>query len=302
MSLNFNKKEQEYGYLAVGNEENNFGVLNEKAHNYFRQIQRIIYNKHNDGDKDQKRLMVGAQGCLERLESILILSNRLDVYNKSVCNQQHPSPGSFVGFKITNAMFDFESILFHSRALLDRITFFISKQIYNQDCDKPNKIINVLNNFVKNDNRASQAIQIVDDSMPAFLGLIIDNDNEKSLRSHLIHKSTIGENTTCVFTIHSAPGNKVLRFDYEVKGYPIIGSSWELSKFIPFYSLNLLGIYIGCDKTIALHDCIPIWKNNLIHFSNLIDETESGPKFSTVKMNPSGFEVNTSFLKPSILS
>jgi len=247
--------------------------------------------------------MVSAQGCLERLEAFLVQSKRLSEHNKSVCNQPAPPPGSMEAFRDTTAIFDFETLLFHSRALLDRITFFITKQIYNQNCDRPNKIKNVLSNFIKKDGRASRAIQIIDEVMPTFSGLIVDGEKGvKSLRSHLIHKSTSGESTTCAFTIHSAPENKVIRFDYEIKGYPIIYSAWELSKCIPFISLNLLGIYVGYDIAITLNECIPIWENNLKCFSHFIDETGSGPKFSTIKMHPSGIEIKTRCLKPSVLS
>lgn len=303
MSFDFNKKGQKYEFAAFANDKTDFGVLSEKAFKYFCELQNIISKTHQHGDEAQKRLMVGAQGCLERLEAFLVQSNRLSEHNKSVCNQPSPPPGSMVAFRDTTAIFDFETLLFHSRALLDRITFFITKQIYNQNCDKPNKIKNALNNFIKKDGRASQAIQIIEEAMPSFWGLIVDTENgAKSLRSHLIHKSTSGENTTCAFTIHSAPENKVIRFDYEVKGYPIIGSAWELSKYIPFISLNLLGIYVGHDIGIALNECIPIWQNNLKCFSQFIDASASGPTFSIIKMHPSGIEINTRHLKQGVLS
>jgi hypothetical protein len=303
MSFDFNKKGQKYGFVAFANDKTDFGVLSEKAFKYFCELQNIISKKHQHGDEAQKKLMVGAQGCLERLEAFLVQSNRLSEHNKSVCNQPSPKPGSMVAFRDTTAIFDFETLLFHSRALLDRITFFITKQIYNQNCDKPNKIKNVLNNFIKKDGRARQTIQIIEEAMPSFWGLIVDTENgAKSLRSHLIHKSTSGENTTCAFTIHSTPENKVVRFDYEVKGYPIIGSTWGLSKYIPFMSLNLLGIYVGHDIGIALNECIPIWENSLKCFSQFIDASASGPTFSIIKMHPSGVEINTRRLKQSVLS
>jgi hypothetical protein len=303
MSFDFNKKGLKYKFEAFASDKTNFGVLGENAFTYFCELQKIISETHQHGNVTQKRSMVGAQGCLERLEAFLVQSKRLSEHNQSVFNHPAPPSGGMAAFRDTTAIFDFETLLFHSKALLDRITFFIAKQIYNQNCDKPNKIKNVLNDFIEKDERASRAIQIIDEAMPIFCGLIVDAENEvKSLRSHLIHKSTSGESTTCVFTIHSTPENKVIRFDYEIKGYPIIGSAWELSKYIPFISLNLLGIYVGYDIVIASNECIPIWKNNLKCFSHFIDESARGPRFSIIKMHPSGFEINTRHLKRSILS
>jgi len=303
MSFDFNKKGQKYEFAAFANDKTDFGVLSETALNYFCELQKIISKTHQHGDDTQKRLMVGAQGCLERLEAFLVQSKRISEHKKSVCSQPAPHPGSMVAFRDTTAIFDFETLLFHSRALLDRITFFIAKQIYNQNCDRLTRIKNVLNNFIEKDGRASRSIQIIDESMPTFYGLIVDTENGgKSLRSHLIHKSTGGESTTCAFTIHSAPENNVIRFDYEIKGYPIIGSAWELSKYIPFISLNLIGIYVGYDIAITLNECIPIWENNLKCFSRFIDESANGPTFSIIKMNPSGIEINKRHLKQSVLS
>ena len=123
MSFDFNKKGQKYGFVAFANDKTDFGVLSEKAFKYFCELQNIISKKHQHGDEAQKKLMVGAQGCLERLEAFLVQSNRLSEHNKSVCNQPSPTLGSMVAFRDTTAIFDFETLLFHSRALLDRITF-----------------------------------------------------------------------------------------------------------------------------------------------------------------------------------
>jgi hypothetical protein len=303
MSFDFNKKGQTYEFAAFEDDKGNFGVLSEAASKYFWQLQSAISKTHQQGDEAQKRLMIGAQGCLERLEAFVVQSNRMRLHHKSVCSQPSPPPGSMVAFRDTIAVFDFEALLFHSRALLDRITFFITKQIYNQVCDKPTKMRNVLNNFMKKDERVSRALQVIGEAMPSLYGLIIDTESgEKSLRSHLIHKSTSGENSTCTFTIHSAPGNKAIRFDFEVKGNPIIGSAWKLSKYVPFLALNLLGIYLNLEDGVTLDQCTPIWKNELKCFTQLIDESESGPEFTMMKMNPSGIEINTRHLKEGVLS
>jgi hypothetical protein len=303
MNFDFNKKAQTYKCAAFADDESDFGVLGEAPFKYFWQLQRVISKAHQQGDEAQKRLMVGAQGCLERLQAFLVQSNRMRLHHESVCSQPSPPPGSMVAFRKTIAVFDFEALLFHSRALLDRITFFITKQIYCQICDKPTKMRNVLTNFMKKDERVGRALQVIDEAMPSLYGLIVDTEGgEKSLRSHLIHKSTSGENSTCAFTIHSAPGNRAIRFDFEVKGNPIIGSAWRLSQYVPFLALNLLGTYLSLEGGVTLDQCTPIWKNELKCFTQFIDESESGLKFTMIKMNPSGVEINTRHLKEAVLS
>ena len=162
---------------------------------------------------------------------------------------------------------------------------------------------NVLENFTKKDIRAALAIQVIEKTMPSLYGLIIDaEDGEKSLRSHLIHKSTSGENSTCTFTIHSAPKNKVIRFDFEIKGRPIIGSSWVLSKYITFIGLNLLGIFLDFENVLSLDECTPLWNNKLKCFTRLIAKSKKGLNFSMIKTHPSGVEIFTRTLNKSVLS
>ena len=302
MSFDFNKKGQKFGFVAAANDKSNFGVLGIEAVKYFCELQNTISKTHQHGDAKQKRLMVGAQGCLERLEAFLVQSQRLSEHNNRVCQQEAPPPGNMAAFRDTTAIFDFETLLFHARALLDRTTFFIAKQIYNQDCDRPNKLKNVLENFCEKDHRATSAIILLDETIPKFSGLIIDSEKGKSLRSHLIHKSTSGENTTCAFTIHTSPQSQVIRFDHEIKTYPLIGSAWVLSNYVPYFVINSLAIYLNFKVGITLDECRPLWKNQLVCFSQQIDPSGNGPKFSIVKMHPSGFEIISRNLNPSILS
>ncbi len=302
MSFDFNKKGQTYGFEAHAGDKSDFGVLREKAFCHFSELQSMISSKHQHGDEKIQKLMVGAQGCYERFEAFLVQSQRLANHSISVLKQKAPEPGSMVAFRDTLAVYDFEALLFNSRALLDRISFFIAKQIYNQDCDKPNKLKNVLENFIQKDSKARQAIEIIDEAMPVFIGLVIDSENgQKSLRSHLIHKSTSGENTTCAFTIHSAPNDQVIRFDHEINGFPLIGSAWLISKYIIYFSINLLGIYLEIDFVLPIDECTPRWDNNLKCFSRFIDETNIGPPFSMIKMNPSGVNIFKRHLRPEVL-
>lgn len=302
MSFDFNEKGKQYKYTAGENDKTNYDVLGISASDFFHKLQKIVSITHQNGDAHQKILMIGAQGCLERLTGFLIQSQRLSKHNENIHNQTAPPPGAMTAFRNNEALFDFETLLFHARALIDRITFFIAKQIYNQACDKPNKLKNVLINFIGKDSRANAAINYLDETIPIFRGLIIDSDTDKSLRSHLIHKSTSGESMTCAFTIYTSQNKKVLRFDYEINTYPLIGSAWLLSNYVPYLSLNMLAVYLGYNSELKIDECIPMWENNLICFSKQIDQTGSGPLFSMIKINPSGFELISKNLKQSILS
>lgn len=302
MDFNFTKEGKQYDFHAVTPKRSDFNALGDKAARYLAKLEQIISEKHQEEDNTQKQLMISSYGCIERLTAFLLQSKRLAQHAQEIYKQSSPRPGEMLAFIRNEVLFDFESLIFHARALLDRLTFYLAKQFYNQDCSRLNKLRNVLDNFKQKDPRVQQALSIVDESLPHFSGLLIDTeDNVKSLRSGLIHKSTTWETTTCVFTFHSLPDGRAIRFDYEIQQYPLIGSAWLLSKYVPFFALNILGIYMGAEYLLPLKECEPIWENRLSHFSYYLDPTSSGPRFSIVKMNPSGADIITKLLKPSVL-
>ncbi len=301
MDSDYNKNGVQYRYIAVAPEKPDIRVLGDNAINYVIRLKKIIANKHYNGDNPQKNQMVSLNGCIERLIAFLFQSYRISQYALEIYKRTSPPPKVMSAFVHDKVLFDFESLLYHGRALLDRITFYLSKQVYNQDCDVFNKLSNVLKNFEHRDSRIPYALKLINESLPAFQGLLIDaNNGRKSLRSRLIHKSTTGESTTCAFTIHTLSDGSIIRFDYELMEYPLVANAFTLTKYVSYFTLNIIGKYLEYNKNLKLEDCNPTWENRLIHFSSFVDPTSTGPKFSIVKMNPSGFSLKTNNLKQNI--
>ncbi len=297
----FTKKDQNFYYKAVGQNINEHKILNTDASTVFNNLYKEISRQHSQNETNKSRL-ISFHGCIERLRSCLLYSKRLSKHHIDICNQKMPEPGGLIAYDWNTARFDFESFIFHSRALLDRLTFLICKQIYNQDCDKFNKIIKCLKNSVKSDKKVERTLEIIEQCFDSFEGLLFDKNNEKSLRSSLIHKSTISENTICAFTFHCLSNSEIIRFDYEIKEYPLFGSTWNITKYISFLTLNLLGIYLDISDTVSFDQCNPLWENKFIHFSKYIKNDENSINLSIVKMNPSGFEIQTEKLDKSVLN
>jgi len=299
--MNFNKEGVEYKYVAIGQERPDINILKSQAIEFIINLKALISKKHQDEDLLQKKKMSSLHGCIVRLKGILRQSERLAQYCQEIYNLKLPNQKSFTAFTHDYALFDFESMLFQARSLLDRITFYISKQQYNQDCDTFNKLKNVLENSVKRDLMVQQLIELIDKTTPIFSGLLIDSNNKKSLRSDLIHKSTIGERSSSGFGINIISEHKVIRFDHEIKKYPLMGSAWLLTKYITFFTLNVLSLVLEYNKKILIEDCEPTWKNNFIHFSSFLDPSLQGPRLSIIKLTASGFEIKTRNLKPNVL-
>lgn len=303
MNFNFNKKGVDYKYTAIGQESPNVKILKQPALEYIKVLKRIISKEHENGDVNKKNQMISLLGCYERLEGFLHQSYRLSIYANKIYLFPSYGPGTTCSHRENFALYDYELLLFQGRAILDRLTFYISKQVYNQDCSRFDKLSNVLGDFLKKDKRAKTAIDLIEDSTSFFKGLLIDGENyKKSLRSRLIHKSTIGESLTCVFTIHTLPDGRVIRFDYEVLEYPLFGSTWILTKYIAYFCLNIIGLYLNHDKRIDIKECEPIWENKFAHFSSFIENKHKGIEFSIINMNPSGFELITRKLNLRVLN
>ena len=306
MSFDFNKEGNQYQFLA-GAERPDFIVLGKAATKYLDELNGLISQRHETGDDEEKRLMVSASGCLKKLDAFFLqswrLAQRIPRILQRILEKPPMQPGTMIGLRDIKALTDFESLLFHGRALLDRLTFYLAKQNYNQDCDKFNKLRNVLANIGKKDERAQSALKIIDESLPSIRGLLIDSeDGKKSLRSTLIHKSTTVENTSCDFTIHALSGGGQIRFDSEIMQFPLMGSAWSLTKYVPFLTLNLLGIYLEHATTLPLYQCNPTWENPFVHFSGHIDPDRKGQIISLVKMHPSGFEIiSEQHLQPDVV-
>jgi hypothetical protein len=305
MDFNFNRRGSNYAFGAIGQSRRDFGALGERTSEYLNEVVKTIAETYEKTGETDRKLMISANGCVERLLAFLLQAKRIVLHAEQICKQGAEQPTDGVAMMVLNpneVLFDFESLLFQGRALLDRLTFFLANQIYGQDCDRFNKLVKILENFKQKDPRAVAALTVIGECFAAMKGLLVDSDDgKKSLRSDLIHKSTAGERTRYAFVLHFLSKKQIIRFDYEVEGYPLIGSAWTLSKYVPYLVLNCLGIYLHRPSLLAMTECEPTWKNRFVHFSKFVDSTSAGPEFSAAKMNPSGFEIMTTRLKPSVL-
>ena len=300
MEGDFNVKGKQYSFIAKGEDRPDFEALRPKAFNLFFTLQNTVSQGYSQVDESQKKFLNDVFACSQRLAAFLYHSNRFSTHVKSL-HALAPRPGELVFHSIDEVCIDFESFLFLARATLDRLSFFVACRVYNQpNSDKFSKLKNVLENFIKKDERATKAIEIINESLPVLSGLIVDSPDTQALRSALIHRRSIGEITSVGFTVHGLPDGRLLYFDCELQNRPVIGSAEKLFKYVVYVNLNLLGIYAGLSGSVSLNDCSPSWTHNIVHYTQLIDQTERGPRFSIVKAFPDGIKILTHHLKPEV--
>jgi hypothetical protein len=301
MCTDFNQKGKMIGIEALKSDRAYYSLLNDEVKLFIETIGSEI--AAGDQDRRTNYLAVGASGCLERLSSCFLQLYRLAMHEKEIKEQAPQQPGEMVGLRKVEALFDFEALLFHSRSALDRISFFIAKQVYRQDCDKFTKLGRVLSNFEKKDTKAKRLIEIISEASKIFEGVVINSlSGQKSLRSHLIHKSTAAENSTVSFTLYCLPNQRRLAFDCILNGYPLFGTAKRLCEGLSFLVLNALSIYVGGNKILPIENCKMAWENNMVDFQEFQTNDENGKRFSLWATSPSGIWIKSVVLTSMIMS
>ncbi len=324
MNFDYNVKDKNYRYTAISGEKFKSKYLDEVVINFIIKLEKILSESYNTGNLVQKKHMECLMGCIERLKALLRISDQIAeksifIVSSLLSNLPHNAkfivkiPVSTSGFLAAHnddeILFLFETILFHGRALLDRLTFYICKQIYKQDCDKFNKLSNVIKgNSKEGENRKEKALKVIKETALNIEGLLIDKNKntQKSLRSSLMHRQTMGEMTRSTFVLSSPQNNRYFVFDHEIEsnsglGYPVIGSIWNLSKYLTYLTLNLISVYLKFNEDLPLEKCNPLWENPYVHLSQYISNSPNDPKISVIKMNPSGFDIISFYCKHEIL-
>lgn len=289
MSGDFNKLGEQYKYLAVRGNPSHYGTLQKPGAQYWEALERHLCERWKDDVESQE--LARWTACLEGLRPVCMQSARIQRHGVSL-GQLVPEPLALAGLSGVEALADFEAFLYFSRSALDRLTFAIAKQTYGQDCEKIQKLPNVLKNYSKKEQRANVAINTIEASLDHFRGLLIDYlDGRTGLRSLLAHSRTTGEALTSVFCVHHFRRGKVLRFDLELDGFGVLNSTLSLTQHVAYVLLRLVGLYTDYQQQLTHKDCLPAWETKAVVLSKFIDKKNAGEKFSTLIMRPCGFRI-----------
>ena len=247
-----------------------------------------------------KDIAEAARGCFERFRGCMLCIWRMSEHENSIKAEAPTEVNKMIGITGAEIVIDFESLLFHCKGSLDRVVFFVSKQIHGEDCSKYQRFANVLSNFKEKDDRALRLIDVIKDSNSLFEGVLIDIPGKKSLRSHVIHKSTASENARSLFALHCVGPNKRIALDSILDDYAILKTSQNLGKAIPFVILNALSLYLGMDQTLSLNDFTLKWETQMVDYSDYISECSDAIRVTIYNIFPSGCTLSPVSLNPEI--
>lgn len=306
MNGDFNQAGVQYTFTAQAHTP--IPILNITSTSYYSLIESKIIEEYikavSVDDEQRQQYLRNVDACMVCLDSFLFQCQRLMQHNENFSKSipekdSHPTAIFHSGKEIGT---DFESLLYQARATLDRLTFFISGQVFHQETDKFKKLTGVLKNFIKRMPELAKAIEVINNSLPHLKGLLIEDDSGKTaLRSLLAHSKSHLEVVQGHFSIYRL-GDIVIRFDQELQKFPLIISANLLNRYIPYVTLNLLAIFLEIDSELPEKDCQPSWKPCCIHSSKYkVPSFMPSIAFTHPKFSPAGFIPDTFYYSPTIL-
>ncbi len=197
-------------------------------------------------------------GCLDRLSSFLLQARRIaDVAEKlrrrnliragfppgatidsdedawQALESMPRIPGSAAALAMRESCTDFESLVFHGSAALDRISKYLIgdghfrklKTALDKGKDDPT-------------GKRKELLNAASSLSEVFLV----RDDKKIFRDRLTHERSLMEGVNHYFTVHTIEPDKALIFDCEAFGFPVISTAWKLNQDLPYFLLNVLSL------------------------------------------------------------
>ncbi|MCI0777532.1 MAG: hypothetical protein J4N95_05075 [Chloroflexi bacterium] len=294
------------GFLAIQQKQDS-GSLSSEASEFMQLIKGKVSSEWKLADEAEQRRLASAGACIDRLVGFLLQVKRLRQHASDLHGRMFPHgddspslmPGMSAAYQAQNACTDFESLLFHGRATLDRLTLFITSE-HKQRTDRYPALGPVLENFSHKDRRAEAVLDVLA-SASSLPGTLTDVDGARSLRSLVTHRTSITEGTTNAFTAHCLEDGQVLLFDCEAMGYPVLGTAHMLAKEVPAVVLLALSEYLEVDSTFGFSEFEPPWANLAVSFSEFVVSGGDGPLMFVCRMLPDGFSMHKERMNPGVL-
>lgn len=182
-------------------------MLDDKPKQMLANLRATQAKEFHSADEKGKEWILDAAGCLDRLTAFLLQVSRIAKHAELLTRENLPDQpdnvqliAGMVMIAADEACFDFESLLFHARAALDRLTWFIVAR-HGQRSDRFSRLQNILNDFCVKDDRARQMLEVLEEAN-RFGGVLTDENNGKALRSLVAHRTSMSEGREISFTVH----------------------------------------------------------------------------------------------------
>lgn len=207
--------------------------------------------------------------------------------------------------RLDEACYDFESLLLLGRSCLDRITGF-TMNLFGMESKHVSfsRLRDIFQGNCPKRFNQNYFISILNESK--WLEDFMISDEMDSLRDTIAHYSSYSEKTQFCSNIAKVGSETIIVTDFESHNIPLFETAWNISRFIPFFVLNLLASFNNL-QTLSLKDYIPKWKNWTTKISEFLENKNNQPlKADNITLfkntNPDGFETRTDNVLSSIYS
>lgn len=270
---------------------------------------------------------------LSRLDTVFYYSSRVADYLKEI--ELLPRGTGVLGADVPDKDFcpplqitrnhkelgmEFESLILHAVAALDNLANLFAAhcggceilnvkgkrvQVYFKDARR------LLENSMRFDKRAKYLLEVLNEC-ESTLNDIVLSIGRKTLRNHLAHETPIADLTESHFMIYWLADGRVLRFDHEVYGMPLVASARTLIQTVTYLVMKSVAILLVTpDLTLAKEKidvalklkrdlCEPSWSNPVVSWRSYISTNKSHPEFTVVKTNADGFVMKNVYLNPDV--
>jgi hypothetical protein len=294
---NLNEAGNDYQFIALGEERDDYGVLPPKASDAVTKLRDFIRGSPADP------ALIEATGVLDRLRSFNLQVARIHQHEEDLRNhmrqtvKEHGKDNIISAQAADQLSTDFESLLFHGRAVLDRLTLFIARE-HKQNLDKFSKLERILLNASDKDPSPRKILKLLKDC-PALQGTLLDAETETSLRSRVAHRSSISEGVQTHLTIHLFNG-RALVIDCEAFDHGVISTSRALSGQVAYLVVNALRTYLRGTKPLAQSNFHVAKRFPVIVLKEWLDPNEKGPLLSVARIDKDGFTLVTNHVHAEI--
>lgn len=221
-------------------------------------------------------------------------------------------PPALIWLSSQTIEFDFDTLLARGHAVLERVAKFSCKTLQLPEVRSFFKFKDHIESKSKKDQRIGKIIELLEDLLPELENILISDGQGKSMRNTLAHHSSASELTGRGMSINWLEDGRLLAFDLEIGGYPLVGTAHKLIGAISHFIFNALRILLSFDDKMlpdsdwswfAIRPRVefnPTWSNPMIHYESYIDHSKTGPKVSVIWPRFGSIEPHTQHLKPEV--
>ncbi|MCH7795178.1 MAG: hypothetical protein IH900_08580 [Proteobacteria bacterium] len=306
-------------YLALGWSKG-WGMLADHPKKRLKDLYSKVSADFDSASASEADKLAKISGCLDRLNAFLLQVYRISQHAERLRRpdtmiamlppqteiQGDPNAlqalasmprtaGTMEGANMEDCCADFESLIFHGSAALDRLSKYLINAAHFR------KLKTRLDSGKSKYDHRGQRRQLLRES-PSLSEVFLVRTGGAIYRDRLTHEQSLMEGINHSFTIHNLEPRKAIVFDCEAFGLPVLTTAWKLSKDLPFFILNLLSLeFAGWDK-IDRSDFSPEWSNPAIDFREYLAEDDEGSlRFSLYRSQPKGFKIQEVSLRPEVL-